>query len=103
MIINDKPHPGPGRDWAQALGQAGNVKDWPTLGAKLHKVRPAVAELTAQFDRVAAIQIGRVHKAVEQTLVERFHRSQARPQRASRLVRPQDGGYFEIAVVVRLA
>ena len=45
------------------------AKDWPTLGAKLHKVRPAVAELTTQFDRVAAIQISRVHKAVEPTLV----------------------------------
>mgnify|MGYP006982476988 CR=1 FL=1 len=58
MIIDDQPHPGLSCDWNQALGQAGDVIDRPILGAKLHEIRPAVAELTAQLGRVAAIQIG---------------------------------------------
>jgi hypothetical protein len=103
MIIDHQPHPGPGCDRNQALGQAGNIIDRPILGAKLHEVCPALAELPAQFHRITVIQIGGVHKCVEQTLIERFHCSQARAQRASRLARRQAAGHFRIAVAGRMA
>ncbi|GIT05901.1 MAG: hypothetical protein CM1200mP29_13120 [Verrucomicrobiota bacterium] len=65
MIVDHQPHAGIGRDWGQALGQVGDVIDWPILGAKLHEIRTTVAELAAQHLRVAAIEIGRVHERIQ--------------------------------------